>query len=147
MDQYVPCSFFTDELNFKEFCKPQSNDVRARFDLLTSYQQGHKSVDEWYNIVKTQVYLAKYPPERAKILLKGISLFFLKEEKFISETGNDSNIDLDKFPTSKVRQLAKKMESSKVTARYIKQVASNLQVAQISADTSQQANTRRGNPL
>ena len=44
---------------------------------------------------------------------------------------NGSNIDLDKFPASKVRQLAKKMESSKVTARHIKQVASDPQVAQI----------------
>ena len=38
---------------------------------------------------------------------------------------------MDKFPTGKVRQLAKKMESSKVTARHIKQVASDPQVAQI----------------
>ena len=57
--------------------------------------------------------------------------FFLKDEEFVSKTINDSNIDLDKFSTSKVRQLAKKMESSKVTARHIKQVASDPQVAQI----------------
>ena len=46
-------------------------------------------------------------------------------------TINDSNIDLEKFPASKVRQLAKKMESSKVTAWHIKQVASDAQAAQI----------------
>ena len=56
--------------------------------------------------------------------------FFLKDEEFVSKTINDSSIDLDKFPSSKVRQLAKKMESSKVTTRNIKQVASDLQVAQ-----------------
>ena len=33
----------------------------------------------------------------------------LKDEDFVTKTINDSNIDLDKFPTSKVRQLAKKM--------------------------------------
>ena len=38
---------------------------------------------------------------------------------------------LDKFPASRVCQLAKKMESSKATARQIKQVASDPQVAQI----------------
>ena len=40
-------------------------------------------------------------------------------------------MDLDKFPVCKVCQLAKKMESSKTTARHIKQVAGDLQVAQI----------------
>ena len=74
--------------------------MRARFDLLTSFQQGNKSVDKWHNAVHTQVALAKYPPEKAKILHRDIFWFFLKDE----ETINDSNIDLDKFPASKVRQ-------------------------------------------
>ena len=39
--------------------------------------------------------------------------------------------DLKKFPASKVRQLAKKMESSNSTTRYIKQVASDPQVDQV----------------
>ena len=71
------------------------------------------------------------PPETAKILLRDIFWLFLKDEEFVSKTISDSNIDLDKFPASEVRQLAKKMESSKVTARHIKQVASDPQVAQI----------------
>ena len=37
---------------FEEFCKPKTNDVRARFVLLTSFRQGDHSVDEWYNAVK-----------------------------------------------------------------------------------------------
>ena len=57
--------------------------------------------------------------------------FSLKDEKFVSKTINDSNIDLEKFPASKVRQLAKKMESSKSSARHIKQVASDPQVAEV----------------
>ena len=57
--------------------------------------------------------------------------FFLKDEEFIPKTINDSNIDPDKFPAGKARQLAKKMESSKVTTRHTKQVASDPQVAQI----------------
>ena len=40
-------------------------------------------------------------------------------------------MDLEKFPTSKVRQLAKKMESSKATAHHIKQVAGDPQAVQI----------------
>ena len=49
----------------------------------------------------------------------------------MSKTINDSKIDLNKFPASKVRQLAKKMESSKATAKYIKQVASEPQATQV----------------
>ena len=110
MDQYVSWNLSTDELmlytiweKFEEFCKPQSNEVRARFDLLTSFQQGNKSVDEWYNAVQTQVALAKYAPETAKILHRDIFWVFLKDEEFVSKTINESNIDLDKFLTSKVR--------------------------------------------
>ena len=61
MDQCVSWSLSSEELmpdtiweKFEEFSKPQSNTVRARFDLLTSFQQGNKSVDEWYNAVQTQ---------------------------------------------------------------------------------------------
>ena len=44
---------------------------------------------------------------------------------------NDSNIDLDKFPDSKVRQLVKKLDSSKSTAKHIKQMSSESQATQV----------------
>ena len=138
MDQYVPWCLPAEDLNldvmwakFEDFCKPQTNEVKARFDLLTSFRQSSHSVDEWYNAVQVHVSLAKYPPETASILHWDISWFFLKDEEFVSKTINDSYIDLDKFPTSKVRQLAKKMESSKSTARHNKAVASDPQVVQV----------------
>ena len=49
----------------------------------------------------------------------------------MSRTISDGSIDLDKFPVSRVHQLAKKLESSKATARHIKQVSGESQVAQI----------------
>ena len=58
--------------------------------------------------------------------------FLLKDKEFVSKSINDSNIDLEKFPESNVRQLGKNMESSKSTACHIKQVASEPQVAQVS---------------
>ena len=138
MDQYVSWCLPTEDLSldviwakYEDFCKPQTNEVRARFDLLTSFRQGNWSVDEWYNAVQAQVSLAKYPPETASILHQDIFWFFLKDEEFVSKTINDSNIDLEKFPASKVRQLAKKMESSKSITRHIKQVASDPQAAQV----------------
>ena len=68
MDQYISWSLSSEELmldtiweKFEEFYKPQPIEVRARLDVLSSFQQGSKSVDEWYNAVQTQVVLAKYP--------------------------------------------------------------------------------------
>ena len=73
----------------------------------------------------------KYPPETASILHRDIFWFFLKDENFVSKTINECSVNLLKFPASKVRQLAKKMEASKATTHHVKQVASDPQVAQI----------------
>ena len=83
-------------------------------------------MDEWYNCVQAQINLAKYPPETAKILHRDIFWFYLHDEDFVSKTINEGSVDLDKFPASKVCQLAKKYESSKGTARHIKQVAGEM---------------------
>ena len=134
-----------------EFCKPQANEVTAHFDLLTSFRQGNKSIDEWYNVVQTQINLARYPPENAKILHRDIFWFFMKDEEFVSKTINEGSVNLYKFPASKLHQLAKKMESSKATARHIRQVAGDPQAAQTNLMCHQctelpNGNIRRGNP-
>ena len=59
----------------------------------------------------------------AKILHRDIFWFFLRDEEFVSRTITDGIVDLDKFPASKVCQLAKRMESSKATVWHIKQVS------------------------
>ena len=82
MDQYVSWCLPTKDLSldviwakYEDFWKPQTNDIRARFDLLTSFRQGNRSFDEWYNAVQAQVSLAKYPPETASILHRDIFWF------------------------------------------------------------------------
>ena len=72
MDQYVSLNLPSSELTidiiwgkYEEYCKPQSNEVWARFDLLTSFHQGNHSVDEWYNAIQAEVNLAKYPPRNS----------------------------------------------------------------------------------
>ena len=100
--------------------------VRARFDLLMSFCQGSRNVDEWYNAVQAQVNLAKYPTETAKILHHDIFWFFMRNEDFVMKTINEGNVDIQKFPAIKVHQLAKKMESSKATAKHIQQVAGDI---------------------
>ena len=81
--------------------------------------------------MRAQVNLANYPPETVKILHRDIFWFFLCDEEFVYRIINDGNVDLDKYPASKVRQLAKRMESSQATASHIKQVAGDPQAAQI----------------
>ena len=110
MDLYVSCSIPKEELTldaiwakFEEFSKPQMNEVRACFDLLTSFHQGNRNIDEWYNAVQAQINLAKYPPETAKILCRDIFCFFMKDEDFVTKTINEGNVDIQKFPPSKVR--------------------------------------------
>ena len=53
MDQNVSWCLPSEDLSldvmwakFKDFCKAQTNEVRARFDLLTSFRQGNHSVVE-----------------------------------------------------------------------------------------------------
>ena len=95
---------------FEDFCKLQSNEVRARFDLLTSFRQGDKSVDEWFNAVQKQINLCKYPSKTANNLQRHIFWFYLKDKDFVSKTLNEGCADLQQYPASKVHQLAKKLE-------------------------------------
>ena len=135
IDKYVSWNLTNEKLTldviwekFEEVCKPQCNEVSLEFDLLTSFRQGERSVNEWYNALQTQVALTKYPQETAKILYRDIFCFFFTGMR---KTVNDSNIELNKLPASKVRQLAKKMEIFKTTAKYINQVTCNPQATQI----------------
>ena len=129
MDQYISQGLSKEEMNldtiwdrFEDFCKPQSNEVRAQFVLSTSFCQGNKSVDEWYNDVQAQVNLAQYPPKTAKILHCEIFCFFLHDEDFVDRTITEGSVDLDNVPASRVRELVKKFESSKSIVHHIKQV-------------------------
>ena len=73
MDQFESWNLSSNELTldtiwgkYEEYCKPQSNEVWARFDLLMSFRQGNCSMDGWYNTMQAQVNLAKYPNKQPK---------------------------------------------------------------------------------
>ena len=109
MDLYILWSLPKEELTldtiwakFEEFSKPQSNEVRAHFDLLNSFPQGNRNIDEWYSAVQAQINLAKYPLETAKILHRDIFWFFMKDKEFVCKTINEGNVNIQKFPASKV---------------------------------------------
>ena len=55
------------------------------------------------------------------ILTKDIFWFFMLDTEFIAKTINDRNTDLAQYSAAKVWQIAKKLESSKATAKHIKQ--------------------------
>ena len=101
---------------------------------LICLQVSGKAIEAWMSGImqcKLKSIWLNTPQETAKILHCDFFWFFLHDEEFVSKTINDSNVDLEKFPASKVRQLAKKMESSKASAHHIKQVAGDPQAAQI----------------
>ena len=138
LDQYTLWNVSSEDVTieiiwkkFEEFCKPQANEVRARFDLLTSFRQGDLSVDQWYNAVQAQGVLAKYPQETTHLLQRDIIWFFLKDEAFVSKTLNEGHVELNNFPASTVRQLAKKVESSQATAKHMRQVTSDSQTVRV----------------
>ena len=138
MDQYVSCRLSKEDMNletiwerFGNFCKPQSNEVHAWVELLTSLCQGNKSVDKWYNTVQAQVNLVKYPAKTAKIFHCNIFWLFLHDEDFVLRTITEGSVNLDRFPASRVCQIVKKFESSKATIWHLKQVASDPQATQI----------------
>ena len=77
MDQYISWGLSKEEMNLdtilerlEDFCKLQFNEVRAQFDLLTSFCQGNKSIDEWYNAVQEQVNFAKYPQNSKNVTFR-----------------------------------------------------------------------------
>ena len=133
LDQCITWNLLNEDLTLEliwkkieEFCKPQTNELRARFDLLASFRQADMSVDEWYSAVQMQVALARYPPETAQILQRDIFWFFLKDESFVSKTLNEGHVEL-----SKVRQMAKKLESSQTTAKHMRKVTKDPQATQV----------------
>ena len=75
------------------------------------------------------------PTRNSKNTTQRHIFFFSEMRNFVSKTINGSNIDVEKFPASKVRQLAKKLESSKSTARHIKQMSNEPQTTQVNQRT------------
>ena len=75
MDQCVSWGLSVEDLNldkiwikYEEFCKPQKWGV-SQFNLLTSFRQGNRNMDEWYNAVQAQVNLSKYPQKQARFYI------------------------------------------------------------------------------
>ena len=102
--------------------------------LVNKLLPGVKKCGWMVQLCTSQRQCSKLPTWNCKDLAQGHILvlwFFLRDKEFVSKTINEGSVDLDKFPASKVCQLAKKYGSSKATARHIKQVAGEMQPTQI----------------
>ena len=100
---------------------------------MTYLQTLGKVKEVWVNGTMWYIHKQHWPStqKNCQDLTQRYFLVFLRDEEFLSKTINDSNIDLNKYPASKVRQLAKQMESSKATAKHIKEVSHDPQATQI----------------
>ena len=109
LDMYISWALPTEQVTlqtilsrFEDFCKPQSNAVHAQFDLLTTFWQGNRSINKWYNVVQTHIPLCEYCPETAAVLTRDIFWFCMTDNDFIAKTINKGHTDLVQYPTAKV---------------------------------------------
>ena len=80
-------------------------------------------------MVQVHIPLCECPPETDAILTLDIFWFFMTDNEFTAKTINEGNTGLRQYPAAKVQQMAKTLESSKATAKHIKQHTSNMQGA------------------
>ena len=124
----------------------------THFDLLTIFRQGNRSMDKWYNAVLAEVNLTNTPQKQPIFYIMTSFGFCSMMKKFVSKTINNSNVDLEKFPARKVRQLVRKWK----VQRQLLSISSKWLVTNklckyiywgTSTQKSHQENTRRENLL
>ena len=70
---------------YKSYCKPQSNELRAWYDVLKKLTQGSLPADDWMTKLQSQLHLCNYKPEMEEVLLRDLFLFGLQDESFMSK--------------------------------------------------------------
>ena len=102
---------------FEAYCKPQSNELHAHYDVLKKLKQARLPCDDWYTKLQTQLHLCNYSAETEKVLLHDLFLFGLEDESFMSKIISEENPEIT---TAQLRQKLKCMEAGHATAKYIK---------------------------
>ena len=102
---------------FESYCKPASNILRARYDLLKKLSQSNKPCDDWFTILQNQLQLCNYSTETEEVLRRDLFLFGLDHEGFMTKIISEEPDDIS---TETIRQKLKKLESGRATAKYIK---------------------------
>ena len=79
---------------YESYCKPQSNELRARYDVLKKLTQGSLPADDWMTKLQSQLHLCNYKPEMEEVLLRDLFLFGLQDESFMSKIISEESPDV-----------------------------------------------------
>ena len=107
--------FIWDE--YESYCKPQSNELRARYDILKKLTQGSLPADDWMTKLQSQLHLCNYQPEMEEVLLRDLFLFGLQDESFMSKIISEESPDVT---IAQLQNKLKRFEAGRATAKYIK---------------------------
>ena len=102
---------------FETYCKPHSNELRARYELFKQLSQGTTPCDDWYTRVQNQLTMCNYKAETESVLQRDIFLFGLNDQTFISKIISEDSPDVT---AATIRQKLKKLEAGRATAKYIR---------------------------
>ena len=59
--------------------------MQSMHNLIYYFQQGNRSIDEWYNAVQMHIPLCEYPPGTAAILTRDIFWLFMTDNQFVAK--------------------------------------------------------------
>ena len=102
---------------YESYCKPQSNELRAWYDVLKKLTQGSLPADDWMTKLQSQLHLCNYQPEMEEVLLRDLFLFGLQDESFMSKIISEESPDVT---IAQLRNKLKQFEAGRATAKYIK---------------------------
>ena len=100
---------------FETYCKPHSNELRARYELFKQMSQGTTPCDDWYTTVQNQLTMCNYKAEIESVLQRDIFLFGLSDQTFILKIISEESPDVT---TATIRQKLKKLEAGRATAKH-----------------------------
>ena len=79
---------------YESYCKPQSNELCAWYDVLKKLTQGSLPADDWMTKLQSQLHLCNYKPEMEEVLLRDLFLFGLQDESFMSKIISEESPDV-----------------------------------------------------
>jgi len=118
---------------FEGYCKPASNILRARYDLLKKLSQDKKPADDWFTALHNQLQLCSYDPVTEEALKRDLFLFGLDNDNFMSRIISEEAEDVS---TETIRQKLKRLESGKATAKYIKNTSASSSVTPAASEVN-----------
>ena len=79
---------------YESYCKPQSNELGAQYDILKKLTQGSLPAEDWMTKLQSQLHLCNYKPEMEEVLPRDLFLFGLQHESFMSKIISEESPDV-----------------------------------------------------